>query len=686
MKNLKLGVKLLGGFLLVACITLAVGGVGMLEISRLADNVRVLGKEKLPSVEHLSAVKTEFRTINQALRTLLSPALDAKGRDAQYANIQAARDRYKKHLETYEALPQTAEETSLRKDFLAKMAQAAEANDKALELSRRIQALDVANPDAMLARIHSFEAEQHRLLAEAQEAVITGRVEGEASGAAGSLLGRRLSELRTTNPVILQQASALGESNQRLHGALAEVRRLAAAGDRGAASALLASQVRPLSRSILAGLEKMADETDTSEQAFTQMTAILLGEGRERMNEAVAVLDQAVELNTKLAQTQVEQSESQAAAGRITALIGVVLGVVLAIILGVLLTRAVTRPVLQGVAFAQALSGGDFTRDLDIDQKDEIGDLARALNGMAGHLRGIVAEVQAATANVASGSEELSATSQNLSQGATEQAAAVEEVSSSMEQMTSNIRQNADNARQTEAIAHQASKDAEEGGQAVFQAVDAMKTIAEKIGIIGEIARQTNLLALNAAIEAARAGEHGKGFAVVAAEVRKLAERSGSAAGEISDLSARSVAVADQARNMLDKLVPDIRKTADLVQEIAAASNEQNAGAEQINKAIQQLDQVIQQNASASEEMASTSEELSSQAEQLQQAMSFFDIGEGGGRPSRKASAKASKSAPRALPGTAPKAGAKPGAKGAAAAKTKGVALAMGDDEEFERF
>ncbi len=252
--------------------------------------------------------------------------------------------------------------------------------------------------------------------------------------------------------------------------------------------------------------------------------------------------------------------------------------------------------------------------------------------------------------------------------------------------MTSNIRQNADNARQTEAIAHQASKDAEEGGQAVFQAVDAMKIIAEKIGIIGEIARQTNLLALNAAIEAARAGEHGKGFAVVAAEVRKLAERSGSAAGEISDLSARSVAVADQARNMLDKLVPDIRKTADLVQEIAAASNEQNAGAEQINKAIQQLDQVIQQNASASEEMASTSEELSSQAEQLQQAMSFFDIGEGGGRPSRKASAKASKAAPRALPGTGAKAGAKPGAKGAEAAKTKGVALAMGDDEEFERF
>ncbi|WP_449243328.1 HAMP domain-containing methyl-accepting chemotaxis protein [Desulfovibrio sp.] len=678
MKNLKLGVKLLGGFLLVACITLAVGGLGIVEIGGLAGNVRVLGKEKLPSVEHLLSVKAEFRTINQALRTLLSPALDSKDRDGQYANIQGSRDRYKKHLEAYEALPLTAEEAALWKDFLAKMARAAEANNKALDLSRAIQALDVANPDAMLARIHAFQAEQHALMSLAEEAVRTGRAEGEGTGAAASLLGRRLSELRSANPVILQQAAALGESNQKLHAALAEIRRLTASGDRGAASALLASQARPLSRTILAGLEKMAEEAGKAGQAFERMTSILLGEGRERMNEAEAVLDQAVELNAKLAQAQVEQAESQAASGRLTALAGVFLGVVLAVILGLVLTRAITRPVFLGVTFAKALSDGDFTRNLDIDQKDEIGDLARALNGMAGHLRGIVAEVQAATANVASGSEELSATSQGLSQGATEQAAAVEEVSSSMEQMTSNIRQNADNARQTESIAQQAAKDAEEGGSAVFQAVDAMKTIAEKIGIIGEIARQTNLLALNAAIEAARAGEHGKGFAVVAAEVRKLAERSGSAAGEISELSGRSVAVADQARTMLDKLVPDIRKTAELVQEIAAASSEQNAGADQINKAIQQLDQVIQQNASASEEMASTSEELSSQAEQLQQAMSFFDIGEAGGRVQKKAPPKAAPKAIAARP--------KAEEEARAAAKPKGVALSMEDDEEFERF
>jgi methyl-accepting chemotaxis protein len=254
-------------------------------------------------------------------------------------------------------------------------------------------------------------------------------------------------------------------------------------------------------------------------------------------------------------------------------------------------------------------------------QEDE---LMIALSSMVEKLNGVVNDVKNTADNVASGSRELSGNSEQMSQGAAEQAAAAEEASSSMEQMSANIKQNADNAMQTEKIAIKSSEEAQEGGRAVAQTVSAMKQIAEKINIVEEIARQTNMLALNAAIEAARAGEHGKGFAVVAAEVRKLAERSQSAAGEISELSASSVEIAEKAGALLANILPGIEKTADLVKEITAASREQDSGAEQINKAIQQLDLVIQKNAGAAEEMSSTAEELSAQAEQLQGAVAFF--------------------------------------------------------------
>jgi len=318
------------------------------------------------------------------------------------------------------------------------------------------------------------------------------------------------------------------------------------------------------------------------------------------------------------------------------------LAILLAAAITFLLARSITRPLAQAVQVADRLSQGDLTMEVTAQSTDETGQLLTAMSSMLERLREIVAEVSAASDNVASGANELSASAETMSQGASEQAAAAEEASSSMEEMSSNIRQNADNALQTEKIAVKSSTDAQEGGQAVAQTVDAMKEIATKINIIEEIARQTNLLALNAAIEAARAGEHGKGFAVVASEVRKLAERSQQAAAGILELSSSSVQIAEKAGTMLATMVPDIQKTAELVQEISASSREQDSGAEQINKAMQQLDQVIQQNASAAEEMSSTAEELSSQAEQLQASIGFFNLGDGNRRePTRRAAKSA---------------------------------------------
>ncbi|MCJ2165376.1 MULTISPECIES: methyl-accepting chemotaxis protein [unclassified Pseudodesulfovibrio] len=305
---------------------------------------------------------------------------------------------------------------------------------------------------------------------------------------------------------------------------------------------------------------------------------------------------------------------------------GVVSLVLILALVFFIIRRLVTVPLGIIVEKSEQVSQGDLSLDFSGHFSGELSRLRDSFESMVNNLHEVVENIQSGSENVASGSEELSATAEALAQGATEQASGVERLSSAIEQISSSIDNTASNAKETEILAAQAAKDAQEGGEAVAEAVGAMSAIAEKISIIEDIARQTNLLALNAAIEAARAGEHGKGFAVVAAEVRKLAERSGVAASEISDLSGSSMAVADKAGKMLQKLVPDIKKTAELIQEITASAMEQNAGATDINKATQELDRVVQQNAAASEETSSTSEELSGQAVQLQQVVGYFTL------------------------------------------------------------
>ncbi|MGZ5581461.1 MAG: HAMP domain-containing methyl-accepting chemotaxis protein [Methylobacter sp.] len=275
---------------------------------------------------------------------------------------------------------------------------------------------------------------------------------------------------------------------------------------------------------------------------------------------------------------------------------------------------------------ASALERGDLTQTVTREYHGAFDQVKQSLNNTVDKLSQIISEVSAAAANIAGASEQVSATAQSMSQASAEQAASVEETSASVEQMAASINQNADNAKVTDDMATQANEEAVHGGEAVKATVTAMKSIADKIGIIDDIAYQTNLLALNAAIEAARAGEHGRGFAVVAAEVRKLAERSQIAAQEIGELAGSSVQMAETAGKLLDTIVPSIKKTSDLVQEIAAASEEQSSGVGQINTAMDQLNQITQQNASSSEELAATSEEMSSQAMQLQELMAFFSV------------------------------------------------------------
>ena len=432
-------------------------------------------------------------------------------------------------------------------------------------------------------------------------------------------------QMRKNDPELDILMASIIEPHNNLHTSAVQIENYLARGNFNAAYNYFNNNTKKYALATLNLIDDVIAWNDKNLQGMQEAHAIYNNETMVYSKQVGDLFDEIVEKSKDYILTE-DAMFQEANNTRVGVSVFGLIAIIIAIIFALVITRGIVNPVKQGVDFATAISKGNLTVTIDVDQEDEIGKLVQAFQLMISKLKDIIANIIVGADNIASASQQMSSTAQQISQGASEQASSAEEVSSSMEEMAANIQQNTDNAQQTEKIAINASEGVNMGSASTDISVNAMKKIAEKISIVNDIAFQTNILALNAAVEAARAGEHGKGFAVVAAEVRKLAERSKIAADEISRLSSEGVQVSEEAGSQLSEIVPEIEKTAKLVQEIAASSMEQNSGADQVNSAIQQLNQVTQQNAASSEEMATGAEELSSQAEQLQDIISYFKV------------------------------------------------------------
>ncbi len=625
MKNFSLSVKIGMGFGILILIASMLGGLAVWKMKGVKIQAGILSHEYIPELE----------VANEIERAAMNARLEIRGYalTQEKGYLEKGRESLKalkEHLERAAELQRQSPHLEKLAESLRNMKQAMDEYEKLVDetvqenekIAKMRSDMD-SSAEELTKNTSDFLGDQIRMMKE------------EITSKAGeSELSERLLKISVINEIVVQ-INEIRVANFKTQATrdpefLRSAIKLFGEGNKKI------EEIRKITRtdSNIAAIDKIkgaAEEYRTAMNTLREAWLRLEDLDRKRgiaadgvLKEAKTTADKGVEDTLNVAAETVNALSSASNA----MISGLVFALFLGILIAFFITRSIVNPMIKGVEFARKVAEGDLTARIDVDQKDEVGMLANALKEMVQGLRAVVADVKTAARNVASGSQELSAGAEEMSQGASEQASAAEEVSASIEQMASNIRQNADNAMQTEKIARKSAEDAQEGGKAVAETVAAMENIAQKISVIEDIARRTDLLALNAAVEAARAGESGKGFAVVASEVRKLAERSQISANEIAALSFTSVAIARKAGEMLEKIVPDIRKTAELVQEINAACAEQDTGAEQINKAIQQLDQVIQQNTSVSEEMASTSENLADQAEYLHRTVSFFKVDE----------------------------------------------------------
>jgi len=682
LKNIKLGSKLIGGFILVALITLVVGFIGYRGVNKLDASLDEVGKIRMPSVDAIQTAMTAQERVRVAMRTLMSPDLNDQDFKRQFDNIEKAREEYAKQWERYKALPAAADEQKIAAEYEAAFAEWRKDNNVFIADARRLDEMGMRNPAALLRDLNQFIADHFK--AEIAALMLIEKNQPMAGGDDHTACnyGKWCASDRVTSPVIRRLIADNASNHQSFHDAVREIKSQMAAGDKEGALKTFQDRMAPAAERTIAVFQTMREEALKAEKIYDEMYQQAMVKTREQQIKAFGLLTKLSEINEDLASQSLAQGDRSAKAAKFGSLAGTVIGFVVAVVLGGLLTISLTRPITRSVAVIRKIAEGDMTQQIDLDQKDEIGLLARAMNEMGARLRGIMRELGQNSATLASASEELSATSTQLASGAEEMsnqsravasageqlsanvntmAAASEEMSTSansvasaIEEMSSSINEVAKNCEKESKIAHQANDQAVQTRGIMAKLGESAREIGKVVEVISGIADQTNLLALNATIEAASAGEAGKGFAVVANEVKELARQSAQATeqitrqiqdmqgntetavkaieeitkviAEINNISSTIAAAVEEQSATTNEIAKTVAGVSSATNELSKNVQQSAAGANEVSKNIQGVNQASQQVASGATQTNASAQELAKIAARLKEIVGQFKV------------------------------------------------------------
>ncbi|WP_027389685.1 methyl-accepting chemotaxis protein [Chrysiogenes arsenatis] len=668
MKNLSVGYRMLAGFLFVALLCVVVGATGWFALGKMEQNILEVGEVRLPSVSSLLELSNAAANIRVAQRTLLNQALSNEERERQFASIAAEEANAKRAWDKFAALPQSGEEEVLWNAFVPLYEDYLKENAHYLRLIRELSNYGVINPQGVIASLQQFRGDHLIVMERLDTALRTGTDFPGGDNPTQCNFGRWLASFRTSNSTLAALIASASQDHNRFHEYAGQIKELANQGEVARGHQLLRGEMQQAVNGVFATFAKMLDVVEEVNMLYQEMEFRVLVRQAERQQEMLTALQKIIELNESIAADSVRYSMDDVQQASVTIIMVALVALVLAIVLGIFLTRNITRPILQGVAFAQRVADGDLSQKLDLDQKDEMGRLVGALNAMVESLRHTVSDIQLSADGVASASEELGSSASQMSAGMDQQAERVALIASASLEMAQTSTEIARNMHTIQDNAASALEQSRKGGDVVQQSAIEMVAIAEQvvkasssagelkqkadkvqqvIEVINGIADQTNLLALNAAIEAARAGEAGRGFAVVADEVRKLAERSGSSAHEISEIiksiqegvthvvrAMELVTSKAQTGEALSKetdkafmiILAGMEGLQDLITQNAAGVEEMSATADQITEDIQTISSTAEETASVANEVAHAAEGLAQLATSVQQSVSGFRL------------------------------------------------------------